>query len=100
MKLYKISQNKNKEYDTFDSAIVCAENEEEARKIHPSYDVTHIKNNLWMGTYAKGGEYETENGKYKSWVDFSDIDKLKVEYIGEAKSGTTKGVILASYNAG
>ncbi len=32
MKLYKISQNINNNYDTYDSAIVCAENEDEARK--------------------------------------------------------------------
>ena len=31
-KLYKIWQDKNNNYDTFDSAIVCAENEEEAIK--------------------------------------------------------------------
>ena len=36
MKLYKISQDENNEYDTFDSAIVCAESEEEAKKIHPA----------------------------------------------------------------
>ena len=32
MNLYKISQDANYNYDTFDSAVVCAENEEIARK--------------------------------------------------------------------
>ena len=39
MNLYKISQSANNDYDTYDSAIVAAENEEEARKINPcKYD--------------------------------------------------------------
>lgn len=33
MKLYLISQNVNNGYDTYDSAVVCAETEEEARMI-------------------------------------------------------------------
>jgi hypothetical protein len=35
MKLFKISQTENTDYDTFDSAVVCAPNEETARNIHP-----------------------------------------------------------------
>ena len=31
MKLYLISQSKNDDYDTYDSAVVCAESEEEAK---------------------------------------------------------------------
>ena len=37
MKLFKIYQNINKGYDTFDSAVVIANSAEEAQKIHP-YD--------------------------------------------------------------
>ena len=74
MKLYKIWQEVNNDYDTYDSAIVCAENEEEAKAIHPS---------------NSGGRY--------GWCD---IKYVQVEYLGEAKEGLAKGVILASYNAG
>jgi hypothetical protein len=88
MKLYKISQNKNTDYDTYDSAIVCAENEEEARKIHPcgmeGYNYPQGKEN-W--------EYE-----YGTWC--SSPEDVIVEYIGEAKEGIKKGVISASFNAG
>ena len=34
--LYVISQNKNSTYDTYDSAIVCADSKEDAVKFHPS----------------------------------------------------------------
>jgi len=35
MNLYLISQEVNTDWDTFSSAVVIAESEEEARKIHP-----------------------------------------------------------------
>ena len=36
MKLFKIYQNINTGYDTFDSAVVVANSAEEAQKIHPN----------------------------------------------------------------
>lgn len=100
MKIYRLSQTLNNDYDTYDSCIVCAENEDEARKIHPSEYVTHYKNGKWYGTYTEGGEYETEDGSYPSWVQCSQIDEVIVEYIGEADKTIKKGVILSSFNAG
>lgn len=100
MKIFKLSQTLNNDYDTYDSCIVCAENEDEARKIHPSKYVTHYKDGRWYGTHTNGGEYETENGPYSSWVQFTQIDKVIVEYIGEADKTIQKGVILSSFNAG
>ena len=70
-KLYKIWQDKNNNYDTFDSAIVCAENEEEARN--------------------------TKLGNNYSWVKPEDVH---VEEIGIAKDDVEKGIVLASFNAG
>lgn len=82
MNLYKISQDVNYDYDTFDSAIVAAKNEEQARLIHPDGD----KN--WTGKQTR---------KYDGWCD---AEYVKVELIGKAIKGTKSGVILASYNAG
>jgi len=78
MKLYKISQNVNNDYDTYDSAVVVAESEEDARKIQP------------------GGDYECWNDI--SWVDHPS--KVDVLYLGEAESTLEKGIVIASYNAG
>ena len=97
MKIYLLSQDIVNDYDTYDSAIVIAENEDEARKIHPNRLVTHITNGQWMGTYSGGGEYENEPF---DWVRCSDIDKLSVKYIGEADASQQKGLVLASFNAG
>ena len=79
MKIYKISQKENNGYDTFDSAVVFAEDEEKARKIHP-----------------EGKRYW---GKpYPTWCSSPDL--VKVEYLGEAKDGAKEGVVLGSFNAG
>jgi hypothetical protein len=80
MKLYRISQNVNNGYDTYDSAVVAAETEEEAKMIHPS-----------------GNEWDGKELGYDSWCS---AEKVKVEYIGEAKEGTLKGIIVSSFNAG
>ena len=79
MNLYLISQDVNENYDTYDSAIVAARTNKEARMIHPSgYD--------WDG-----------ESRYGSWVSAENVN---AKIIGVAKKGTTKGVVLASFNAG
>ena len=95
MNIYLISQDINREYDTFNAAVVAAESEQDARTIHPSNYTTHHNNNKWMGTYTKGGEYEEGDD---CWIPFSDIDKLKVKLIGTTNE--ERGVILSSFNAG
>lgn len=82
MKIYKIYQNVNNDWDTYDSAIVVAETEEEAKSIHP-----------------RGDNEITTNGKdpYSPWCKLDDV---KVEYLGIAKDELKKGVIIGSFNAG
>ncbi len=90
MKLYVISQSVNNNYDTYDSAIVVAHNEEEAKTIHPtSWDKElHIyPNGDWNRQY------------FHPWC--KTPDQVTTEYIGEASSSYTEpAVILASFNAG
>jgi hypothetical protein len=76
MKLYLISQTEKRGYDTYDSAVVAANSEEEAVNIHPA------NYNHW---------------DIYSWCQPKDV---KVELIGTAVEGTEKGVIAASFNAG
>ena len=74
LKLYKIWQEVNNDYDTYDSAVVCASTPTEARYID-------------VGTY----------NNYSTWAHPKDV---KVEYIGKAKRGMKKGIIVDSFNAG
>lgn len=79
-KLYKISRE-SYSWDEWTGAIVCADDEDHARSIHPSGD-----NDNWGNVY--GG-----------WV--SDAAFVDVEYVGEAADNIKSGsVVLASFNAG
>lgn len=80
MKLYLLSQNDNNNYDTYDSILVCAENEADARTIDPY------------------GELFVENEYYGSWA--KKASAISCEEIGEANDKQTRGVIIASFIAG
>lgn len=96
MKLYRISQDINDGYDTYDSAIVAAESEYKARVTSPSsFYRWDEENESWAFQFSNG----TEQLEY-SHSTWSNPDKVTVEYIGEATIGIKPGVILASFNAG
>ncbi len=82
MRLFRISQTTNPGYDTYDSAVVCAPDEETARNINPF------------------------NGKPMDWTS-ANFDlwclipgDVIVEEIGAAFEGIKQGVVCASFNAG
>lgn len=83
MNIYKVSQTGNNYYDTFDSMVVIAKTEEDARWIRPdmiSWDkVSCVK-------WAISEWY---------WPE-----ECTVELLGEALPGMKPGVVLASFNAG
>lgn len=79
MGIYVLKQDESKGYDTYDSIVVAAESEDEARQIMPK--------------------------EYYNWKDPSDTwarspNNVQVTFLGIAKDGTKSGVILASFNAG
>lgn len=98
MKLWKISQSVNYDYDTYDSAIVAAETEDEARMIHPEGKLDRHQPSVWdSGRYSWIYRIYSSEFRDTSWAPPSDVT---VELIGTAKPGTKAGVILASFNAG
>lgn len=97
MKIYKISQSINWGYDTYDSAIVIAKNETEARKISPDdYRQWSDKEETWMFLYANGDIERVED--FHTWVN--KLEHIKVELIGTATKDSKSGLVLASFNAG
>lgn len=82
LKLYHVSQDDNHDYDVYDSMVVCAKNENEARQLHP------------------GGYGIIIPGEWPAGCWSSGPDKLTVRCIGVAAAGETAGVICASFNAG
>lgn len=80
MKLYLISQSAVNECDTYDSAVVCAKSPADAKKIHPN------------------GQREVDGSNSYTWA--KDVSEVSVEFLGQAKTGSKRGVICASFNAG
>ncbi len=105
MKIYKISQKETDYYDTYDSAIVVANNEEEAKRIHPGSEdyefeiyYNEEKKEFW-NRVGNGNTYKFEDDSFGTWVN--NLAYINVEYIGEADKKYKKPqVIVASFNAG
>jgi hypothetical protein len=84
MNLYLITA-KTRGYDVFDSAVVAAETESDARHTHPA--------NCYKGRWWEEGAYFAT----MCWVVPSEVS---AELIGVASEGTEPSVICASFNAG
>lgn len=80
MNIYLITQDAVREYDIYDSAVVGAETELEARMVHP------------------GGGSLRDDQYFKAWP--SNPKDVRAELIGVAFDGQLRGVVCASYNAG
>jgi len=77
MNIYLLEQDVNDGYDTYDSAVVIAKDEEEARRI--------------------------EVGKTEIWGSWAKPEYVKVTYLGEFKGkleDIVSNIICASFNAG
>ena len=103
MKLYLIGQNINCGYDTYDSAVVIATSEEEARRIHPSKHYIFV-NGVWNFWVWKDGKKlmspcdpEQGWGPYGEWTT---PENVTVTCIGDATQGQVGDVVCASFNAG
>ena len=97
MNIYKLSQSVNDNYDTYDSCVVIAENEEAARRMHPCENV------FWQN-----GKWQDLKYKISLDNDWAKLDDIKIELIGIAvgvnengkPSTVTPRVVCASFNAG
>ena len=85
MNIYKLTQTENRGYDTFDSSIVVAKTETEAKNIHPGAKWTHPDDDPWKDEWS-------------DWA--SSPSNVTAELIGKADNSYTKPqTILASFNA-
>lgn len=91
MNLYLVISHEPSQYcGAFDSCVVSAENEDDARTIHPSEIMTADRYEEWVNN---------ERSMYsESWIPFSRRGELEVRLIGT--SCVTRGIVLPSFNAG
>ena len=85
MNLYRVTQNVNSGYDTYDAMIVAAESEETAKKMHPS-------------EYVQGADWITSDNPFDGRYTWALPDEVHAEFIGTTH--LQAGVVLASFNAG
>lgn len=81
MKLFLIAQSHNKWFNTFDSAVVAAPDEETAKNMYP-------------------GDGEPMDWDYIDRTWCVGPEHVSVTYLGEAENHVEFGVICASFNAG
>ena len=91
MNIYLLSQSVNTGYDTWDSCVVIAKDEEEARMTHPYYRYF---------TDDPNDEYNNWNGIDRSYGGWCDAKYVSVELIGTAADGMERQVVCSSFNAG
>lgn len=98
MKLWLVKRKDPIGYDQYDSMVVAAETEEEARLTHPSGYLKAEK----VGAYYKwfwDMPLSNLNGKPYTNDTWGNVKDLSVEYLGTTDRDI-KGVVLASFNAG
>lgn len=81
--LYRISQGVNSGWDIYDSAVVAAESEEIARRMHPG-----------------NGELLNPPGTWSGYDWARAETQVFVELLGECNPARNRSVICASFNAG
>lgn len=99
--LYLIKQNEITGYDTYDSAVVVAENEQQAREINPASTSCNYR---W-----REGIWQIQNWRTKEWSDATPCDTwstpehVKVTMLGVLNLGSNfkaGDVVCSSFNAG
>ena len=93
MNIYLCQQSTNNDYDTYDSFVCYANDENEARHLHPDRNVKWL-DGTWKYEFPNGNQQYCSNG---DWCMPEDVD---VAFIGTIEEDVKAGVILASFNAG
>ena len=94
-KLYFLYQDVNSGYDTYDSMVVCAKSEDNARVISPSSNYK-FHDGAWYFQFAGGTEEKEEYNDF--WCDPVQV---KVREIGIAdQSIEENSIICSSFNPG
>lgn len=89
--IYLVERTDGCSYDEYDSFVVIAKTEKEAREIHPRGHK--------VGVCSYTGKPEP-HPLFDSWVKVDEIDSLDVTLVGKAAKGQKPGIVLSSFNAG
>ena len=98
LKLWKLSQDENNDYESYDSAVVVSDSQASAAMIHPVGPMIDLDRLVWNGIVWMWGD----GGQSFGMNNWTEPSKVKVVLIGEATPGLFNegDVICSSYNAG
>ena len=97
-KLWLVSRTDVVGYDEYDSVVVAADTEEEARAIHPNgVAKAKLVDGYWRFFWDNPGS-SIHSRRYDNY-GWAYVTSLTVEYLGTTDRDI-KGVVLASFNAG
>ena len=99
MNLYKISQDVNNDWETFDSAVVVAESAEEAKNIIPYFTNQNIDtlSNFQFLNLIFGDENDIDMWAKPEAVKVELIGFVDKDFLDSLDGQTT---VVASFNAG
>jgi hypothetical protein len=97
--LWKLSQTKNNDYDTYSDAVVVSSNPVAAKRIHPATDsVTGERVFRYVEDQGWVWDQDGNVGGWGSWANPKDI---QVSCVGEAADWLGEGaVVCSSFHAG
>lgn len=97
--IWRLEQNENNGWDTYDSCVVVSESEEKAKKIHPShYDGFDDEKNEWYEVNNHGEKYYMYRSS-QAWA--SHPNNVSAVKVGIADTSLGEGyIICSSFNAG
>jgi hypothetical protein len=93
MQIWKIERKDRGGYDTFDSAVVIAETEQEARFTSPNGYQVWLPESGWVRESTMNRDAFDD----RTWTS---PDNVTATEIGRAHPGSERRVIVASFNAG
>ena len=101
MKLWKIWQEANNDYDTYSSAVVVSDNPVSAKRIHPSRCSHSGEKMFYYDDEDETWRWCNDNERYSRgcWAD--PKDDIKAVCIGNAAPDLKEGdVVCAAFHAG
>ena len=97
MNLYLLTQTVNRGYDTFDSCVVCAPNEDQAKTIHPYGDRHYVEGAGWVRSDFP--EFTSAMNRVRDTV-WATPENITATLLGTADPSVKVGVVLASFRNG
>jgi len=103
MNLYLLTQNENIDYDTYDSMVIAAENEEDARYLSFVEAYIFTKNKpinqpnctpIWRDYYMYTSIHSGVDFTYADWAEHPSIRLIATN------TTEPEGVVCSSFNAG